>query len=247
MFVLPKHVQTSCELIKTSFRVWWLSFGSVWHFSFLSGLATIVYDSIFIKAQNNGNLWLATLLYLFCHALAQTVTIDTIHYTVKADDSYNPSFLIIFKKSVIWMMVVLMVSIAMFLGMFLFVIPGIIVSVSFFFAPYLSVIDDNNKKVLSFREYFYMPFKSLKESWDLVKHQWWFAGLRLSTVSFSLILIVAFFAFMIFLFYEIAPNVYSAQQLKSFVGFSANAFFYPLVHASMLTVIYDLQLRKNAG
>lgn len=249
MLIFPNHVQKSFELIKTSFRLWYVTLGSVWHFSFLSGLATIAYNSIVFEAKSKGNLWIPTMLYVFCSSLAHTVIIDCIHYTVRVDYPYNPPLSIAFKKSFIFMMAVFMVSFALIIGTVLFVVPGIILSVSLFFAPYLVVIHYKYQEDKSFQAWVVNSVRrtveSIKESLALVNHQWWFTSLRLSIILCPLVLILGFCMCIILGFSYWSPTVYSVAQLRSFFEFIISTFFYPLVHASVLTVLYDLQIRKK--
>jgi len=249
MLILQNHVQKSFELIKNSFRLWCLTFGSVWHFSFLSALATIAYDSIVIEAKSKGNLWIPTILYVFCASLAHTVIIDCIHYTIRVDYPYNPPLSITLKKSFIFMMAAFMVSFAIIVGTVLLVVPGIILSVSLFFVPYLVIIHYQYQEDKNFKEWVvnsvWRTVESIKESLNLVHHQWWFTSLRLSIILCPLLLIVGFCGCIILGFSYWNPTVYSVAQLRSFFEFIISTFFYPLVHASMLTVLYDLQLRKK--
>jgi hypothetical protein len=256
MIVMPTHVQKSSEIVKTSIRLWRMTFKSVWPFSLLFAFTSIAFNIHLRLGQSIQNIWVSTALYIIISFLSQAAVIDCMNQMVKTDEPYNPSLSMAFKRAFLLLIASIIISSIIAIGSIFLLIPGIILSVSLSFTPYMAIINYNVNESLgeSILNDPRVTGRAMKESWSLVFNQWWFTAGRLTIVLIPFLIITLISGSIPILTSNTLINIHSMPMLQLLVGFLSqwrtsiefimNTCLYPLAHAAMLTAMYDLQLRK---
>ena len=195
------------------------------------------YDTI--SAVDNHSLTPTLLAMGILSAWIHTSIIDAIHRG-RGQQVYDYlPWRSIFKKTCVFLLVVLLTISMIVLGTLCLIIPGIILSVHLAFSPYLAIIDDCGIG------------QSIRNSFAISQKNWWFLSNRLSLVALILcilILGVLLLTLGVWFFFRDESVMHVEQQIKAVtipVIWFLNAFIYPLMHALILETLYDLRLRKE--
>ncbi len=257
MFRIPTAPQTAWQLIKSSFGLWKSSLKFVWPFSILLALFGDWYPYDFLNPQHlftwdmlftpeglrelNTLLWHnlsmpGNLLGFVFVLVIHTLIIDTLHHSRGKEHYALPVISSILRKAWVFSMAYIVILLMVALGGVLFLIPGLILSVYVPFAPYLGVIEEQG--IVS----------AIENSFKLVHKRWWFVANRLSVI-FLVFLLFALFVCVIsggflFEFTSILGPV-TLKKITTTLGLVSNIFLYPLGHAFVLEMIYDLRMRKR--
>jgi len=174
------------------------------------------------------NLWMSILIIEMINKLF-----------LKQEVQLNSLFESSFKKIPSYLLVAILVALIVFGGIILFIIPGIIFSIWYSFAPYVNLLEDKNNKGRA----------ALKSSKELVQGRWWGTFIRLVLPT---LLIYCFVIVIIFcLTYAIAGgnlNFDSMQQSLTFdLLYTAVILILSPLFAAFNVILYNnLKETKNS-
>jgi hypothetical protein len=252
--MIPTTPQTLTQVVKTGISLWRITLKQTFPFGLIFAITSLAFHFLFppISIQQNtvplltpklfGNvgLWVAFLIILvWLHAALVTCINQAAqgHYLRFHEIIYS-SLQRVYSLS----LVMILSFSAIGVGFLFFIIPGLILSVFFIFSAYIVVIEE--KGVIA----------SIRESFKLVAGNWWYTMSAFSTVSL-IYFIIAFLFNLIgfgldFLFLMMVENLFAkASGVKVYVTSVTNgliiALLYPLYHACIMAMFYDLRLKKK--
>lgn len=183
-------------------------------------------------------IWLVLLYAVYAFFSASVFRIQGIIQS--QDPGFSASLKVGYRKSIPFIVVGFLYSIAVFIGLLLLIIPGIMVSIYFIFSVYLLVLGSS-------------IFGSFGDSYRLVKGHWWFTTLNIG-VLFLLILILGILAAGVIAALTFGVGLIMGGSVGLGIIFSllsilifAILLIYIYLYASsyMLVCINDLKLRKS--
>lgn len=246
MFVMPPHVQKPWEIIETGFRLWCVTLKSVWFFSLLFAVASIIYHFNWIALQGTKDSLVLTFLYLMISVLAHSSIIDCINYSVEIEGSYNPMLSMTLKKTLLLLVALSIVSVSIALGAVLLLVPGMILLVGLLFTPYLAIVNYRNDEGFWY-SLFSAPaysIESMNKSWKLVSQDWRFSAIRFVIIFSVIFIIISVLVGLTWFINHYFAGQIVYQDVVLCLLCIMTTLLCPLIHALILTVIYDLQLKK---
>lgn len=246
---LPNKPQSYIELFKTSFRMS--------KHTFIKNLPLFILVFVgsygFLETENwivaykkmDLNSVIASLLllvfFIICYAAIGGVIYRMNGLIKQQDPGFVQSFKIGFKKIIPLIVVSVLYTLSIVLGLILFIIPGIMVSIYFVFSIYL--IYQNFGMIASF-----------KESYGLVKDHWWRTAINIFLASLFVFLVVILVNILMLASLDVKDMLIKPiYTLPSyfFDGFIRGLAYlllmmvYNFSIAFMLNCIHDLRIRKQ--
>lgn len=229
MFKFKTKPQSITEIAVSGFTLYWKSLRKVWFWSFLLAIITSIPDwvmSHLIEQRYSVPVLLTADLFFILMIPLGTFCIAVILYHLYLTGSQTQKkfseITSLIKERLLWMsLAVLLVMMATWLGVFLFIIPGIFIAVMLIFVLPLMLLDD-----LSLVDAF-------KTSWNLVRGNWWH--------TFGALIIP------LILFYIAVPSIYSGNPSLThlILDLIRMVLVTPLFFAYILTLFYDSKLRHH--
>lgn len=247
---LPKKPQRARDLFITAFKI--SNNTLLYTLPFYIILVLLNYGmnvlSIWLQeAENLNNLGLvfvASLLVLvllyFTFAMFASIIYRINAIVNHTKNSFNDCFLMGCTKAIPFIVVCFLYALIVSVGTLLLVIPGIMALTYFVFASYLVVLG-------------YGIIESFKESFKLVKDNWWRTTINLILLSLAMILVVLIVYGLLIVFGIIVQLLIGAENELG-LGFIVFAtivitvllfLVYNYSISYILACIYDLQLRKG--
>ena len=127
----------------------------------------------------------------------------------------------------------LLYSIAFGIGIFLFIIPGIILGLSLVMGPYLVITEDLG------------PIDALKRSHNLVWGNWWRTAIIFTVIMFIMAAVYVLAATLAGVGAVASGDVEATSMTANLVIALLTAIITPVTYALGMAVLTDLQLRKD--
>jgi hypothetical protein len=245
MSVLSKQPRSVTELFAASFELYTESFTKIVgyiliivvsnHLLGIFAADSIVADSTLNPDAEMDALWQAmpSLLAIFlvsfllscvCYAAALYRLDNVVH---GREDDFFDILVLPLKKLPTLILAGFLYMLAVTIGSFLLVIPGIILMVSLVFYGYFILLEDKG------------AFDALSSSHSLVWDDWWRTVLMFFVPSVIFLMVFFIFGFVAGLI--VAPNPNAMNIVSELLGAVVVPYFYALVYLQY----HDLKLRKN--
>lgn len=250
MITLPQNPQTHLEIFKTAYQISKISFLKtlplfILAFAFsYAGHFISAWIDYSTKMNNFGQAIIGIILLLvslfFCYAAFGGAIYRMHSLTTRQDPGFGDSFYYGNKKVFPLIAVGILYALATLVGLILLIVPGIMVMFYLAFSMYLLYMD-------------FGIIDSIKESYRLIKNNWWRTLINILLVCLATILVIAIFIGIVTGFVVVVQTITGAGQQPMGLGFSALVILaaaillliiYNYSIAFMLTCIYDLKIRK---
>lgn len=251
-YILPTHTQDTWQLIKTAVAIWKYAFFQVVIFSVILEIVSNLSLLDYFNHINKYSILIVRVAVLIFFCLVNIIIIYRIDKLVHNQNiNFYDTLSVGIKKLLPFIAVSIIYILVTAIGMLLLVIPGIMASVYFIFISYLVVIEPD-----------ITIMKCIKLSYELVRGQWWRISWYISIIflGFILILAVILIAIMCLFLGEIIIEYFVHSSLnKAFFDSTikdinliikvitsvTNIFVTPLLHASMLAILYNLRIKNK--
>lgn len=242
-YCLPSTPQSTWQLIKTAVAIWKSTFLRVVIFSIIIELLSniLLLDNFYVS-----NKYIVLALMIAISIVTCVANISIIYCMDKLvhnqDTNFYQNLLIGAKKLLPFIAVSIIYALAVLIGTLLLIIPGIMASIYLIFVFYLIIIDKNISII-----------NCIKSSYELVRGRWWHTSWVISIMLLWFILVMLLIVFICLLLGYAVIKICSIDQgvilenLKNIgliVKSIINIFTTPLLHATILAVLYD-SITKN--
>ena len=187
-----------------------------------------------------------TIIYLLIVFLINITMIYHFHQIMqKNTPQFFDSFKVGFRKYIPFLAVFILYSLIVIIGYICLILPGIYLVFALMFAPYLLITQ--NLRII----------ESIKQSWGLVKNNWWrtlgtlLLGILMQIVFLGIMLSIVFcIALLVALVYQMISHFIPASivMFSDFALVILISFLYCIAVAFLIFLIlcmmYDLQIRK---
>jgi hypothetical protein len=233
MFTFSKKPQSAKEIILGSLTLYWVGFKKIWVLSLvlavLSGIPDWVMSYLLRQGYSLKVLFtvdffllflLPVLTFLVAFIMYQFYLVGT---RLKKSTSEVSSIIL---SKLVWLSIALLVAVVVsWLGVFLFILPGIFIAVMLIFVQPLILLDDHQL------------IEAFKYSWFLVKNNWWHTFLIL-----TLPLIMFYIAIPLPSLYSQTPSLF-----RIVLDLIRMTLVTPLFFAFILVLFYDVKARHHVA
>jgi hypothetical protein len=256
MIAIPNRPQTVGELIKTGFRIWTGSFRAIVPLAIIFATLTILYEAglhalgikydynlnvFFYYSDRTDKLLILTAVFLVFVFIINAAMLWRMHAINRREtNTFMGSLVKGFKKSFVFFMACILTLSMVLGGTVLFIVPGVVLSVSLIFAPYLAVISNEGL------------FGSIRESFRLVSSQWWFTATAFFAVTLGFLVLSIFVGAITIgldtlrgLMTNESFSVNQKEYISYIIDFVVIMLLYPLFNSCIMAMLYDLQVKKK--
>lgn len=246
MFTLPDKPESIGNTLDAGFRLYFKSFRYIVLFAGLMALVGLA-PSLIVGPQMGldetaFSVSEITRLYalVFGAAIINVIfivcIIHRIHsFTGEQLSTIGETFRVGLRKFLPLLLMSILYGLAILAGLILLIIPGIFISIAFFYCN-IALVTENRG-----------PIDALGRSWELVKNNWWRTLVIISVafLVFSMLYSIIFFAYGITVAMS-SPDAFAEYAFYIEIGAQLiNMVCYPMVFSISIAAFNDLRLRRE--